>query len=202
MARLIQNTYPSLSMSDIQDPVLFVVDMVNGFIKEGSLHDEAIMEITTSIQQLLDRLACRSIFVRDFHSAAAREFIAYPSHCVAKTSESEIIEELQAYVHCQFYKNSTNTFVSPDFQNFLPEIEKYKDIIITGCCTDLCILQFALSLNSWLNEHNKKENRILLPIDCVETYHIPDVHDAKMWNQFAIENMAANGIYCVSRIVE
>lgn len=202
MARLEKNTYPPLRISDVQDSIVFVVDMVNGFIKEGALHDEAIMSVAFNIQKLLSTLSCRCVFVADHHPPQTREFLSYPPHCVMDTSESEVIDELQPYIQTLLYKNSTNTFVSPDFQAFLPEIDAYKDIIITGCCTDLCILQFALSLNSWLNEQNKMDHRILLPVDCVETYHMPDVHDAKSWNAFALENMAANGIYCVSQIME
>lgn len=202
MAKLNKKTFSPISSSSIQDPVVFVVDMISGFIEEGALHDKRIRAIVPAIQKLLQTLDCPSTFVCDQHDPDAREFQSYPTHCVNHTRESEIIDALKPYVKECFFKNSTNTFFCSDFSSFLSKIDQYKDIVITGCCTDLCILQFALSLNAWLNEHNKKEHRVLLPIDCVETYDIPSVHEADFWNKVAIENMVANGIVCVSQIME
>ena len=47
MARLLKPyaQYDSLTIQDLQDPIVFVVDMVNGFVKEGVLHDCAIQAI-------------------------------------------------------------------------------------------------------------------------------------------------------------
>ncbi len=202
MANLKKHNFLEMQASSLKDPVIFVVDMIRGFIQEGALHDKRIENIVPSIENLLHILKCPSIFVLDQHSTDAREFQSYPLHCVQGTSEAKIIDALRPYAKKCFVKNSTNTFMCPDFQSFLSTIDEYRDIVITGCCTDLCILQFALSLNAWLNEHDKKEHRVILPIDCVETYDIPSVHDANFWNEFAIENMACNGIMCVSQITE
>lgn len=50
-----------MQYSDCRKPVVFVIDMLNGFIKEGALHDERIADIIPSIQKLLDALACRNV---------------------------------------------------------------------------------------------------------------------------------------------
>lgn len=193
--------YESMQYEQLKNPIVFVVDMINGFVFEGALHDEAINDITKNIKTVLEESQCRSIFIADAHPPKTREFISYPSHCVIGTKESEVIEELVPYIHELFHKNSTNTFTSPDFQAFLKErIEDYQDIIITGCCSDICILQFALCLNAWLNEHNKEDHRLIIPMDCVETFHIEGVHDAYSTNEFSIANMAANGICVVSQL--
>ena len=203
MARNIEHNYPVLKADTLKDPVIFVVDMVNGFIFEGALHDEAIHDITPNIQSLMESLECRNVFVCDSHPPKTREFDAYPAHCVIGTSEAEVIDDLRPYIKWMIHKNSTNTFTAPEFQSFLEqEMNRYRDIIITGCCTDLCILQFALSLQAWLNEHNKTKMRIIVPADCVETYHIEGVHDAGYWNDVALENMRINGIDVVSKIME
>lgn len=193
--------YHAISDKEVQNPIIFVVDMINGFVKEGALHDEAIMDCVSPIQTLIDTLACRSIFIADAHPKQAREFISYPTHCVVDTAESEIIDELKPYVQELIQKNSTNAFTTPAFQSFLEEeIVQYQDIILTGCCSDICILQFALCLNSWLNEHNKKAIQIVIPLDSIDTYHIDGIHDACTNNAFAIANMEANGIRIVSHI--
>ena len=44
MARLHKSdtSNDSFTMQDLVQPIVFVVDMVNGFVKEGALHDDAI----------------------------------------------------------------------------------------------------------------------------------------------------------------
>lgn len=205
MARLPQEynrQLSALTQNELHQPIVFVVDMINGFIKEGALHDPAILACAKPIQQLLTDLDCRRIFIADAHPPKTREFHSYPPHCLIGTAESEVIAELKPYIEELFHKNSTNTFTTDEFQAFLKsDIDTYRDIIITGCCSDICIMQFALCLNAWLNEHNKSEHRIVIPVDCVDTYHVDALHDALKNNQFALENMQANGITVVSSIV-
>ena len=194
--------FPAMKLEELKRPVVFVVDMINGFVFEGALADAKINDITASIKALLEDVSARTFFIADAHPPKTREFISYPTHCVIGTSESEVIEELQPYIHELFHKNSTNTFTSPDFQAFLKEgrLEAYEDIILTGCCSDICILQFALCLNAWLNEHNMVEKRLIIPMNCIDTYHIEGVHDAVSTNEFSIANMKANGITVVTEI--
>lgn len=195
------NEYPSIDRKDLHKPIVFVVDMVNGFIKEGAMHDPAILDICPPIVDVMKGNEHNVIFVRDAHPKQTREFLCYPQHCVHGTSESEVIKELQPYVYEEMCKNSTNAFVCPDFQEFLEtRIYDYQDFILTGCCSDICIMQFALCLNAWLNEHNEDDKRVIVAMDCIDTYHIDNVHDAFMHNESSIKNMAGNGILVVSHI--
>ena len=201
MARLKNHEFGSINISEINDPVVFVVDMINGFVKEGNLADTAIMSIVEGQRRLMDRLECKNVFICDSHPPKTREFLAYPKHCVIGSKETEVIGELRGYIKKIICKNSTNTFVAPEFQEFLKEdLMRYKDIIIVGCCTDLCILQFALSLQSYLNEHNLCDQRIIVVESLCETYHIDHLHDAYFWNDVSLKNMQTNGITVVSEI--
>ncbi|MDO4466142.1 MAG: isochorismatase family cysteine hydrolase [Bacillota bacterium] len=201
MARLEKDIYSTIPADSLKNPVVFVVDMVNGFCKEGDLHDKAILDIVDAQKELMDALECRNVFVCDNHPPRTREFESYPKHCVIGTSEAQVIEELQPYIKRHIPKNSTNTFHAQGFQEFLKEeMDRYNDIVVVGCCTDLCILQFVLSLQSYLNEHNMVNHSIVVPVDCVETYHIEGVHDAALWNKMALENMRINGVNVVSHI--
>lgn len=191
--------YPSISFQELKRPMIFVVDMNNGFLKEGALHDSGMLACVKPIETLLQQ-EVSSIFFTDKHRKDALEFQSYPPHCIEDTSECEIIEELAPYVKKRIEKHSTNAFVSEGFQKFLmDDFEKYDDYVITGCCTDICILQFAMTLQAYLNEFKSKEKRILVPINGVDTYH-SDVHDASDWNEFAINYMKTNGIHVVSCI--
>lgn len=201
MARLKNNLYKPMNVDELKDPVVFVVDMVNGFVKEGALADPEIMSIAEGQKKLMDQLECRNVFVCDTHPPKTREFLSYPQHCMIGTKEAEVIDELKDHIKRIIHKNSTNTFVAPEFQEFLQdECSRYIDLIIVGCCTDLCILQFALSLQSYLNEHNHCEQRVIVPANLVETYHVEDIHDAYFWNDVSLKNMATNGILVVSEI--
>ena len=56
------NSYQAIQMDKLQKPIIFVVDMINGFVKEGALHD-----ITANFEHLLQDKACRCIFIADAH---------------------------------------------------------------------------------------------------------------------------------------
>lgn len=203
MARIETDAMPVLSETDIHDPVIFVVDMVNGFAKAGALADPAIADISPNIRSLITQLECTAVFVCDSHPPHTREFEAYPPHCIIGSDEAQIVDELKDLAAVVLKKNSTNTYVAPEFQDWLASHgSTYKDWIITGCCTDLCVLQFALSLQAWMNEHNRTDQRVIVAASCVDTYDIPGVHDAAFWNETALANMAANGITVVSKIVK
>lgn len=190
-----------ISVNDLQQPIVFVIDMVNGFVKEGVLHDKAIQTIIPSIQKMLEKLQCRTIFVADSHPPMAKEFQAFPPHCMIGTSESEIVDELKKYVHEVICKNSTNTFLAPDFQTFLKErMNDYQDVILCGCCSDICVMQFALCLQAYIHEHNLSQ-RVIVCTDLMETYHIEHVHDAYEYNRIAVELMKASGVLVISNIV-
>ena len=193
--------YPNLEGTSLRKPLVFVVDMVNGFLKLGKLHDKEISKIIKPIQTLLENYHMERVFIVDEHEQDSREFITFPVHCIAGTQESSIIDELSPFVTNIIKKNSTNTFISKQFQEILPTLDRYEDIIITGCCTDICISQFALCLNCWMNEYNKKHHRIIIPLDCIDTYHVEGKHDAIRMNEYSIQLMEDSGIKIVQKIV-
>lgn len=203
MARLIKNVYKPISMHQIQDPVVFVIDMIKGFVDTGPLHDGYIQNIEENIKEVLQQLDCNNVFVCDAHPPKTREFQSFPAHCLIGSEEAEIVDSLQPIVKHKIQKNSTNAFIAPEFQEFLKDnLKYYKDIIVTGCCTDICVLQFVLTLNAWLNEHNMDDYRIIVIENCVETYDIPNVHSAEFNNDVAFKMMETNGIMVVSEIKE
>ncbi|NBK97585.1 MAG: cysteine hydrolase, partial [Erysipelotrichia bacterium] len=170
------------------------VDMINGFVKDGALSDRDILKIVPDIKALLNKVH-PSIFICDAHDLNAREFKSFPLHCIKNTEESRVIDELLPYAKNIMYKNSTNAFVNEEIQTFIKEqLFAYRDIVITGCCSDICILQFALCLNTYLNENEMHDKRIIVPINMIETYHIKGVHDSMRYNEIACDLMLANAI--------
>ena len=199
MARIQTDPWPVLPAGELSRPVVFVVDMINGFIKEGALADSGIQACLAPLVTLLEELKLPAVFIRDAHDPQAREFEAFPVHCLKGDTESEIVSELQKYADRIVEKNSTNAFLAPEFQKLLPELEMYEDWIVTGCCTDICVMQFALCLQGWLNQNNLKGRRVIVPVSCVDTYEAPG-HNAKSYNEAAFSLMELAGIHVVSRI--
>lgn len=167
--------------------LLFVVDMVNGFVKEGSMHDKKIMNIVDSIKEECECHEHR-IFIADTHESDAIEFNSFPSHCVKDTSESEIIDELKPYVTTLIEKNSTNTFHVLDKEI----LNEYDSFMLVGCCTDICVMQFALSLKTYLNQMNMAK-QVVVKESGVATYDAP-YHNANEYHKMAINMMSQSGI--------
>ncbi|WP_313340490.1 isochorismatase family cysteine hydrolase [Sedimentibacter sp.] len=184
---------------------LFVVDMIVGFVHSGIMSSPRVASIVNSITELNEKLqGYKKVFFLDAHEEDAQEFNSYPKHCVIGTEEAELIPELKTefsegaettYVN----KNSTNGFFSDEFQEwFKKNGDEVDNYIITGCVTDICVMQFALSLKSYFNEDNKNK-RIIVPINSVETYD-GGSHDGELMNLFALYNMHINGIEVVENI--
>ncbi|OPJ63555.1 isochorismatase family cysteine hydrolase [Clostridium oryzae] len=187
---------------DMNMTVLVVVDMVRGFMYEGALASPRVISIIPKIMELVNKCdKADKIFFADCHKENSVEFKSYPKHCIENTSEVELAEELKQAaadnknIHI-IYKNSTNGFHAPDFQKWLSQNkEKIDNYIVVGCVTDICCLQFTLTLNSYFNEYNLKK-RIIVPENGVETYDF-GVHNGELMNMFALYNMKINGIEIV-----
>jgi len=81
----------------------------------------------------------------------------------------------------------------------LLQMKNLERIVITGCCTDICIMNFAVALRNFMDEWNVDVD-IVVPINAVETFHIPNVHEREEANQFGYRVMESNGIRLVKEM--
>jgi len=194
-------TYVLNNLPD-QRTALVIVDMVNGFAKEGALKSDRIEGLIPEIAALSKECSKRGILkiaFADCHTEASPEFGAYPVHCITGTTEAEIVDEIRDVGgYTLIPKNSTNGFIEEPFQTWLKENLQIDTFIITGNCTDICIQQFAITLKTWFNRHNKKA-QIIIPINSVETYDL-GTHNGDLMNVMALYNMMQNGIEIVKEI--
>ena len=179
---------------------LVIIDMINGFIFEGSLSDPWINRCTKPIVKLVQTFIDNKqpiLAFCDSHSENSCEFESFPLHCLSDTSESELINALKPYASNMkiLLKNSTNGFVQPEFENWFKQILPLDKMIITGCCTDICVLQFALSVKGYINQHNLT-TEIVIPRNCTETFETSD-HNRKQFNEMAYTLMINAGIKVV-----
>lgn len=192
----------------MKNKLVIVVDMINGFCKEGALHDKKIMDIVPHIQALLDHTLMEDrMFVVDTHHQNAKEFQSFPIHCIAGSSEADIIDELKPYVNEQMIirKNSTNATWCMNIQELM---KTYENFVVVGCCSDICVMQLALALQTYINEYND-EKQVIVYQDACATYDIPSpeniiepndiltncaYHPANLYHQMAMNMMQMAGI--------
>lgn len=178
--------------------LLLVIDMVNGFVKEGALADRQINNITPNIIKLIEEYINNNddiISIQEGHTQNSKEFENFPAHCILETEEAELIEELMPYRDKMklIRKNSTSGFITEDFMKYIQENkDKITEVVLTGCCTDLCVMNFAIPLKTYINEHNL-DIRVIIYKNAVETYDAP-MHNRDEYNDIAFKIMKQNGI--------
>lgn len=179
------------------------VDIVEGFVNVGTLSSPRAKSILSSVKTLNENSEnFHKIYFADTHEEDAVEFETYPPHCIENTIESQLVEELIVDENDKksllIKKNSTNGYITPEFQKWLHENPQVNNFIITGLVTDICVMQFALNLKTAFNQENKKSN-LFVPIESVETFHIDETnHHAGLMNLFALYNMRMNGIEIIT----
>ncbi len=199
------NNLNNLSNIDINDydlnkTGLFIVDMNNGFAKEGALSSPRVEKIINPIADF-GKLICSKINTivafTDTHNEDDVELKSYPAHCLRGDKESEIVKEILDINNIEILeKNSTNGF-------FVMNMEKYKNLdnfIVVGCCTDICVYQFVLTLKTYFNQNNLDKN-IIVPVNLVETYDIDVIHSGDFFNTVFLNSMMQNGINVVKSIL-
>ena len=189
----------SIDNLDLNKTGLFIVDMNNGFAKEGALSSPRVEEIIEPIADFGKVISSKIntiVAFTDTHDEDAVEVKSYPAHCLRGDMESEVVKEILAIDNLEIIeKNSTNGF-------FAIDIEKYKDLdnfIVVGCCTDICVYQFVLTLKTYFNQNNLDKN-IIVPMNLVETYDIDMVHSGDFLNTIFLNSMMQNGINVVKEI--
>lgn len=198
------NGLSSMSLSDFapEKTAMIVVDVVNGFIREGAMASPLIESIIPEVASLMDKCIKAEIPVvafADCHKEDCAEFASFPPHCIENTSESELVDELKKVGgYFLMKKNSTNGFHEKIFKQCLIQNPTTNTFIVVGDCTDICVMQFCLALKTWYTQQNVKVE-IVVPINAVETYDAPN-HDADFMNIAAYKLMKDSGIKFVKEI--
>lgn len=183
--------------------LLINVDMVNGFINFGSMHDSGISNIIGAQVDILKRFQTSGnavMFVKEGHDENASEFAKFPKHCVKGSMEAEIVDELQPFVKNAFVfeKNSTSAVFAKGFLETIAKMVNLKQVIIMGCCTDICVLNLAVPLSNYFDEFNKKVE-IIVPKNAVETYDSP-THSRDEYNEIAFKLLKQAGVAVVEKL--
>ena len=176
--------------------LLVIVDMVNGFVKEGALADPKINQITPNIISKINEYLENSLPIisfRDCHKTNDIEFNTFPPHCIKGTSESNLIDELKPFedYFIDIEKDTTNGYNTDAFKNYISN-NTFDIIEVTGCCTDICVETFSLSLKDFFKENNIFTEIVVIE-NAVFTFDSP-THNAGQMHKKSIEKMRNNGI--------
>lgn len=194
----------SISKLDCKTTMAVFVDIINGFINEGAMASDRVGDIIPENARLLKMCNERNILTAAFadcHEKNAAEFASFPPHCVKGTRESEIVDELNEQGgYILIPKNSTNGFNEQKFRDLIECHPEICTFIVTGDCTDICVLQFCLALKTYFTAQDRLV-KIIVPISCVETYDAP-FHSSDFANLAAYKLLKDSGITFVSGISE
>lgn len=188
----------------VYETALIVVDMVNGFVNEGVLHDKNIRKIVPRQLELLEEAEKKGsliILVKDTHNKNATEFKRFgnTTHCIQGTSEAELIDELKPFEQkdnvITVEKNSTSLMESPEFREIVRQAENLKEVNFVGCCTDICVFNGAMGLANYYDQWNR-DVTINVHEDAIATY---SEEDRGEYVQSAKLLMKQQGINLVSK---
>lgn len=185
--------------------VLFIVDMNNGFARQGALSSTRVEKIIPNIVkniEIFKKINNPIIAFTDSHKEDSLEFKSYPVHCLQNSYESELVDEIKEIKDIIIIeKSSTNGFLEEESKNYIDDfIDKgYREYIVCGCITDVCVKQFAQTLKAYFNVKNKDID-VIVPINSVDTYDSPE-HNAQIINLFSFYEMRNSGIKVVKEIV-
>lgn len=202
--RNVIDNVPAIRLDSLpkEETALIIVDVINGFAKEGNLSSPRINGIIPPIAKLQEKCVALGISIvafADNHTEDSVELKNFVTHCLADTEESEIVDELKAVGGYRLIKkNSTNGFLEEEFTEWYRQNPGIKNWIVVGDCTDICILNFALSMKNDMNRRNI-DGRVIVPVSMVETYDL-DTHDAGLLNIMALYIMMTQGVEIVKDI--
>ena len=181
--------------------VLCIIDINNGFAKAGALYSNRVEVKIEAIATLAEACLDKKIEVlayTDHHPEDAKEFGAYPSHCVGDTVESELVDELKALKDKglqEIKKNSTNGILA-----YNPVLGREgKDYVVIGCVTDICVYQYAVTLRAFLNEKHI-DGEVYVVESLVQTFDIDGFHHGDLMHVTFLKSLMDNGVKVVSGV--
>ena len=160
--------------------MFIVVDMVNGFVTEGVLHDEKIGEIIPRQIELIKEAKHNGkliVFVKDTHDVNSTEFARFGgeagAHCIKGTREQDLVDELKVFEDdvdtVVIEKNSTSYMEAPEFRELLEYQKELEEVDVVGCCTDICVINGTIPMSNYFDQWNRKVN-IRVHEDAIATY--------------------------------
>ena len=121
-------------MVKVMSNVVLIIDMVKGFLESGNLYcGDDSRAIIPNVTKLLDSEIENNsdlIFICDSHELGDLDFQMFPVHCLAGSSETELIPELAKYDGLRIDKKRYSAFYETELANHLERLNPNKVIMI------------------------------------------------------------------------
>ena len=193
---------------------ILAIDLLRGFCSQGPLASERAASTIQPVVKLFQAAHARGvrhfILPQEHHPADAIEFESYGPHCIAGTPEAETVPELTGLPFSDRFvvveKNSINPFIETQLESWLREHPEVNTFIVVGVCTDICAYQLAMHLRLRANALQMSEVRVVLPVDCSQTYDLPVPvaqqigavpHDGDLLHLIFLYHIMLNGVEVV-----
>lgn len=181
---------------------LIIIDMVNGFAKEGgSLYDPAIKELIPGqvklVKETLNKEDTLVVFIKDTHDDNSVEFDRFGNtgHCVRGSGEEEVVDLLKVFEGLDnvisFEKNSTSFMEIDGFRKLIDTTSNIEEIEVMGCCTDICIVNGVIPMMNHFDQQNRRVD-VKIYEDLTETFD-SEVHNREEYSKAAYLLMAQQG---------
>ena len=116
----------SINNYDLDKTGLFIVDMNNGFAKEGALYSDRIKSLINPIHEFvkpLENKLNKIIAFTDTHEEDSVELLSYVPHCLSGSDECKVVDELLDIKNLEIIpKNSTVIQAGDNITLSLPAI--------------------------------------------------------------------------------
>ncbi len=211
---------------------MLIIDEVNGFCKVGAgnlaplkpnLQVEKMIQETVKLAKIFENQSIPIALFLDNHIDDRPEH-PFPPHCIKGTGEENIITELEWLMQSdalKIKKDCINGFIgSIDLNNnenkFINWIKDHQieSLIVTGICTDICVLDFVLTCMSAINHQiiNPLKEVIVYSEAC-STYdmNLNDIkrlnlnksmiHDQKTYHNIGLKIMQMRGAIIANEII-
>ena len=211
MEKKIENEKLLIKNLKIYEEVLIVVDMVNGFAREGMLASPLVDAIVPNVVEYVEEAKKENrliIFIKDTHDKDSVEFRRFGDepHCLRGTREAQLVDELVPYEEetISFEKNSTSFMFgkNPNFKygfiEMLDGLENLKKVQVCGCCTDICDTNGVLPMMNYFDENNRRVDVELL-VDAMATFDAP-WHNSEQYENAAYLLMEQQGAKRVKKL--
>ena len=187
--------------------VVYNIDMVEGFVNIGPMSNKSYNSLVPVQKEIMNDIKEQDeliTFIGEAHDEDALEFEKYPVHCVKGTKESEFISDFKEYleyVNTLIYrKNSINGMLNDNLRNDINKMINLKEVIFTGVCEDLCVMDFARTFSRYMDEINR-DVKLFVVSSAVDTFE-SEIHNRKYWKEIAKAVMESAGITYVKDLEE
>ena len=165
--------------------VLIVVDMVNGFCRQGNLASPRCADAIPRIRQIIEERQAaggRLVFLADTHDPNDREFEVFPVHCVRGTPEADVVDELSPFLQgaTLIRKRRYSGFFETNLEQVLKQAAP-STVTVVGVCTDICVLHTVADLRN-------RDYAVVVPADGVATFDAPG-HPGDLTQRYALDHL-------------